>query len=584
MKKLTYDSEKFYLDGEEYRILSGTIHYFRVPEEYWVDRLTKLKNCGFNTVETYTCWNLHERQEGNFDFSGNLNLSKFIKTADDLGLNVILRPGPYICAEWDWGGLPSWLLTYDKMKLRCYDETFISKVERYYTALFEQIRPHFASNGGNVIAVQIENEYGSYGTDKRYLNEIVNIYKKNNLDCFFFTSDGASHLMLGGGTLDGYLATANFGSNPKKNFAALKDFRKDQPLMCCEFWNGWFDHWYEEHHVRDSSSTIENFKEMLDMGASVNFYMFHGGTNFAFWNGANFDEKYTPTVTSYDYDAPLSEAGDMTDKYYAIKEAIEDFTGVKQNLDVRNSEKAAYGKLPLNEYASLFDNLDNLTEKVESVMPLNMEEVGQDFGYILYRKEIKGPLYDEEYHLNIDNVHDRALIFVDGEYKGKIERGINYKDDVIISVQDGLTIRLDILVENMGRVNYGRKIIGEKKGILGCVRLNNTFLCDWEIYPLTFDDISKLEYKSERVSSPAFYKGVLNIDKPCDTFIKPENFEKGFIMVNGHNIGRFFNSAGPQKTLYIPAVYLREGENIIEIFESDKVDEALVTFTDKPEI
>lgn len=584
-KKLTYDNNNFLLDGEKITILSGTIHYFRVVEEYWEDRLKKLKNCGFNCVETYSPWNFHERKEGEFDFSGNLNVSKFIQTAADLGLNVILRPGPYICAEWEMGGLPSWLLNYKGMHLRCNDKLFLEKVERYYKAFFEQIRPHLASNGGNVIAVQIENEYGSYGDDKEYLQAIVDIYKKCNLDCFFFTSDGPCDSMFTGGTLDEYLVTANFGSHPDENFKKLKEFRPNQPLMCCEFWNGWFDHWYDIHHERDSSSTVSDFERMLEMGASVNFYMFHGGTNFGFSNGANcYDGAYEPTVTSYDYDAPLSEAGDMTEKYFAVKKAVEKFTGEKISLDVSDTKKKAYGKLKLTQFAPLFDNLHNLSEKIRCTAPRTMEEVGQDFGYILYSTDVKGPLYDDDnLELKFDEIRDRALVFFDGKYMGKIERSRPDNDKFPVKIKPGDTLHIDVLVENMGRVNYGVEIQREFKGIIGEARLNLRAHFGWDIYPLTFDDISRLTYGDE-MKVPGFFKGILETDEPCDTFIRTDGFEKGFVKVNGFNIGRFYNSAGPQKTLYIPGPLLKKGENIIEIFESDRVTEPVVTFTDTPEL
>lgn len=291
---LTVDGEHFLMDGEKTTIISGTIHYFRVIPEYWEDRLKKLKACGFNTVETYTCWNLHERREGMFDFTGGLDIAKFLDIAKGLGLNVILRPGPYICAEWDMGGLPSWLLTYPQMRFRCNDRLFLEKVRNYYKELFRYITPRLSTNGGNVIAIQIENEYGSYGDDKEYLNALTDIVKENQVDCLLFTSDGTADFMLNGGLIDNVLATANFGSNPAGNFAQLRKFRPEQPLMCTEYWNGWFDHWYEEHHTRTSIDTAEVLDEMLSSGASVNFYMFHGGTNFAFTNGANYNDVYQP--------------------------------------------------------------------------------------------------------------------------------------------------------------------------------------------------------------------------------------------------------------------------------------------------
>ena len=309
MAILTYKGNKFFLDGEEYTIISGAMHYFRIPREYWHDRLLKLKECGFNTVETYTCWNLHEPKENVFDFSGMLDLEAYIDIAKELGLNVILRPGPYICAEWEMGGLPAWLLNYPNLTIRCNDELFISKVERYYNELLGRIVPKLSTNGGNIIMMQIENEYGSYGDDHEYMQRIAEIYKKAGVDCLLFTSDGASSSMLQGGTLPEYPCVANFGSRPNENFKVLNDFRPDQPLMCGEYWVGWFDHWYEKHHVRDPKEVAKLFKDMIDCGASLNFYMFHGGTNFGYMNGANYYDKYEPTITSYDYNALLSDSG-----------------------------------------------------------------------------------------------------------------------------------------------------------------------------------------------------------------------------------------------------------------------------------
>ncbi|MBQ6019801.1 MAG: beta-galactosidase, partial [Clostridia bacterium] len=301
MKTFTYDRNCFLADGKPYTVISGAMHYFRIPAEYWHDRLLKLKQCGFNTVETYTCWNLHETKEGVFDFSGMLDIDGYLTEAENLGLNVILRPGPYICSEWDMGGLPAWLLNYHDMEFRCFDDAFISKVRRYYDRLLPIVKPHLLSHGGGVIMMQIENEYGSYGNDHDYMSAIADIYHENGIDCLLFTSDGATDSMLSGGTLPGYPCVVNFGSRPADNFAAMERFRADQPKMCGEYWIGWFDHWYEHHHTRDPQEVASLFREMLEEGASLNFYMFHGGTNFGFMNGANYYEIYEPTVTSYDY-------------------------------------------------------------------------------------------------------------------------------------------------------------------------------------------------------------------------------------------------------------------------------------------
>ncbi|MFV0504684.1 MAG: glycoside hydrolase family 35 protein [Lachnospirales bacterium] len=582
---LSYKNKDFFMDDKKYRILSGAIHYFRVVPEYWEDRLKKLKACGFNTVETYTCWNLHEPKEGHFDFSGILDVEKFIKTANDLGLKVILRPGPYICAEWDFGGLPSWLLKYKEMRIRCYDVNFISKVRAYYKELFNRVGKYLSTNGGNVIAVQIENEYGSYGNDKKYLQAIVDIYKENNVDCLLFTSDGGTLFMLNGGTMENYLTTLNFGSEPEENFSVLDKFKKDQPLMCCEYWNGWFDHWYSEHNTRASGDTAEVFDRMLKMNASVNFYMFHGGTNFAFNNGANFQVtdgvgEYQPTITSYDYNCPISESGDMTPKYFAIKEVIEKHFGKVPKITVENLPKENYGAVVLDKKASLFKNIDEISTSVESSYTQTMEELNQNFGFILYSTVLKGPF--EECEIEILGLHDRAIIYIDGEQKGIKERTNKRNDIIKIALDFNQEVKLDILVENLGRINYG-PFMKDEKGIIGGVRVGNIFHSGWIISPIPLEknDITNIKFEDNKINDqPIFMKGNFLVEECCDTFVRLDGFTKGNVFVNGFNIGRYWNTAGPQKTLYLPAPLLKKGNNEIIVFELEKAETDLILLTD----
>ena len=559
MAILTYKGNKFFLDGEEYTIISGAMHYFRIPREYWHDRLLKLKECGFNTVETYTCWNLHEPKENVFDFSGMLDLEAYIDIAKELGLNVILRPGPYICAEWEMGGLPAWLLNYPNLTIR-----------------------KLSTNGGNIIMMQIENEYGSYGDDHEYMQRIAEIYKNAGVDCLLFTSDGASSSMLQGGTLPEYPCVANFGSRPNENFKVLNDFRPDQPLMCGEYWVGWFDHWYEKHHVRDPKEVAKLFKDMIDCGASLNFYMFHGGTNFGYMNGANYYDKYEPTITSYDYNALLSEAGDLTPAYFEVRKIIEERFGNLPELTVKNSEKAAYGKLELDERYSIFDAAKLLAKPVHSAAPQFMEDIGQYYGFTLYSTTVDGPR--DEAEIKFDSVHDRAVVFIDGKYRGYYER-TREGEPVSFSLEKGENCRIDILCENMGRVNYGPKIM-DRKGVKG-VRFNLQYHFGWDMYPLPLDNISLLEYKRESgdVKTASFLKGTLKIEgEPHDTFMRLDGFTKGVVFVNGFNIGRYYNPAGPQKTLYVPAPMLKKGDNEIVVFETDHSDRSFVTFLDKPDL
>lgn len=579
MNVFTYDNEGFLLNGNRIQILSGSIHYFRVIPEYWKDRLEKLKQCGFNTVETYVCWNLHEPKEGKFDFSGILDLAKFIDIANSLGLLCIIRPGPYICAEWDFGGLPYWLLKYPNMRIRCMDKVFLEKETRYLSKIFEIIKPRLITNGGNVIMVQVENEYGSFGNDHEYIKYLVDFYIKNGIDVPIFTSDGPADIYYGGGTLGNVLPTANFGSNWENSFSFMKSYYPQYPLMCSEFWEGWFDTWYEPHHRRIPDDVAEQLDGMLSAGGNVNFYMFCGGTNFGFHNGANQYEKYSPTVTSYDYDAALTEAGDLTKRYFEVRAVAEKHFGKLNELSVENTKKQSYGKIKLNEKAELFENLSNITKPIKSAFPLPMEEMDINFGFALYSTIIDYPISEE---LIIDPIRDRALIFVNGEFKGIKERD-RVNDKIVIDNLKDQSTKIDILVENMGRINYGVAMADNLKGIVKGVRLGQQQLFGWEIYPLTMDDISNLKYNSDKQleNSPTFYKGCLSIgDEPCDTFLRLDNFHKGFVLINGFNIGRFWTDAGPQKTLYVPAPLLKKGENVVEVFELHSIQNPIIEFVD----
>ena len=585
MRNLTYDKDNFYMNGKPHVLLAGAMHYFRIPQQYWYDRLLKLKECGFNTVETYTCWNLHEPRENEFDFSGNLDIAKFIEIAQELELDIIIRPGPFICAEWEFGGLPAWLLNYEKMPLRCNDETFLSKVDRYFSKLLSIVRPYLASSGGRIIMIQVENEYGSYGNDKDYLRAIADIYKKNQIDCLYFTSDGFDQSRLSGGTLENCLAVANFGSKPER-LSILKDFRPDQPLMCGEYWCGWFDHWFEEHHTRTAEEICSDFETFFKLGASFNFYMFHGGTNFGFMNGANYRDKYEPTVTSYDYCSPLNEAGDRTPTYYAVRDLIRKYYGEVPPLTATETKKAAYGKVQLTDIADLFENIDAISKPIHSSTPKFMEDLGQSYGYILYRSVLRGPY--EKREITVEDIHDRVQIFLDGELKSTYCRWSPpaIEDMPCVELDRNSTMSIDLLVENMGRVNYGPKL-RDRKGI-SAVRLGLQYHFGWDIYCLPMEDeLIALKFKpiSLPISSPSFLRGFFNIEgAPADTFLRLDGFHKGFVKINGVNIGRYFNDAGPQKTLFVPAPFLRSGENEILVFESDSTDSLTVEFFDAPDL
>ncbi|HEX2950789.1 MAG TPA: beta-galactosidase family protein [Armatimonadota bacterium] len=579
MHQLATEGQSFTLDGQPFRILSGAMHYFRVMPEYWRDRLLKLKACGLNTLETYVPWNLHEPTPGEFDFSGILDIEQYIRMAGELGLNVIVRPGPYICSEWDFGGLPAWLLAIPGMQLRCCNKQYLDTVDRFFDELLPRLVPLQASHDGPIIALQVENEYGSYGDDKIYLRHLEDGMRQRGIDAFLFTSDGPNDTMLQGGTLPHVLKTANFGSNPEENFAKLREYQPDGPLMCMEYWNGWFDHWGEEHHMRDPHDAAQTLDAILAAGASMNLYMFHGGTNFGFMSGANCSAtKYEPDVTSYDYDAPLDEAGDPTPKYWAFRDVIGKYAPLPDISIPGPSPKGNYGTVTLQDVAPLLSSLETLAAPVASPTPVPMEQLGQNYGFILYRTKLSGPR--DAQPLVLQDVHDRAHIFIDGDYQGIIER--NTPDEVPTLAFTPGEHQLDILVENMGHTNYGPYLI-DLKGITQGVRLGNQFLFNWVIYPLPLTDLTSLRFTEAKGTQPmpAFYRGTVHIaDAPRDTFLALPGWTKGVCFINGFNLGRYWK-IGPQQTLYIPAPLLKTGDNDIIVFELDGVTTPRVEFRDK---
>ncbi|MWV46079.1 beta-galactosidase [Paenibacillus sp. HJL G12] len=600
MKGLETRGKEFIVDGAPVRIISGAIHYFRVVPEYWEDRLRKLKACGFNTVETYVAWNIHEPRKGEFVFEGMADLASFIETAGKLGLYVIVRPSPYICAEWEFGGLPAWLLKDPGMRLRCDYKPFLDHVDSYYDVLLPKLASLQRSNGGPIIAMQIENEYGSYGNDQRYLNHLKEAMTSRGIDVLLFTSDGPGDFMLQGGMVPGVLETVNFGSRVTEAFAKLGEYQQELPDMCMEFWNGWFDHWGESHHTRDAAEAAGVFGQMLEAGASVNFYMFHGGTNFGFYNGANCGEDgYAPTTTSYDYDSAISECGDLTDKFYAYRETLAKYVDLPELVLPEPIAKKNYGQVALTERVTLFDALSSLSVPVESSVPLTMEQLDQDYGFILYTTEVTGPRGASE--LVLQEVRDRALIFVNGEYQGIIDR-VQHKQPIKLAIPpEGA--KLQILVENMGRINYG-PFMKDPKGITEGVRLGNQFLYGWTIHALPLSDLEPLNFAEEagnaspgtpeaaadaggmKVSgkdTPAFYRGTFHVGETADTFLNFAGWTKGVAFVNGHNLGRYWE-IGPQTTLYIPAPFLKQGSNEIVLFELHHGQNTFITLQDHADL
>ncbi|XP_074535156.1 beta-galactosidase-1-like protein 2 [Halichoeres trimaculatus] len=586
LEGLRANSSHFTLEGQPFRILGGSIHYFRVPRAYWEDRMLKMRACGLNTLTTYVPWNLHEPERGLFNFQDQLDLRAYVTLAADLGLWVILRPGPYICAEWDLGGLPSWLLQDKGMQLRTTYPGFVDAVNHYFDKLASVVKPLMFTNGGPVIAVQVENEYGSYAKDEDYMPLIKNCLESRGINELLLTSDNWEGLRYGG--IEGVLKTINL---QRLSFGAihhLADMQPQKPLMVMEYWSGWFDVWGENHHVFHAEDMVAVVSEILERGVSINLYMFHGGTSFGFMNGAMDLGTYKPQVTSYDYDAPLSEAGDVTPKYQLLRNVFSQYHSERLPEVPSPTERTAYDTALIQQHLSLWDSLPFTEKPCRSDTPVNMENLpvnnnnGQSFGYTLYETTITcGET------LNSRNaIRDRALVFVDRQYVGCLD----YKTQELVLPEGEGERTLSLLVENCGRVNYGKALNEQRKGIVGDIFLNHAPLRGFTIYCLDMKPgfMKRLmcsgQWKSDFKSSsiPGFFLARLHVTgPPKDTFIKLPGWGKGVVFVNGQNLGRHW-FIGPQHFLYLPGPWLGSGENQIVVFEEQKAD-VKIMFVDNPE-
>lgn len=585
MKRFEIGSS-FYLDGQEFKILSGAIHYFRIQPEDWYHSLYNLKALGFNTVETYVPWNMHEPKKGQFDFQGILDIEKFLQIAQDLGLYAIVRPSPFICAEWEFGGMPAWLLTED-MRIRSSDAPYLQAVADYYDELLPRLVPRLLDKGGNILMMQVENEYGSYGEDKDYLRAIRQMMLDRGVDCPLFTSDGPWRATLRAGTLieEDLFVTGNFGSKADYNFAQMQEFfdehGKKWPLMCMEFWDGWFNRWKEPIIKRDPEELAQAVHEVLKQG-SINLYMFHGGTNFGFMNGCSArGVTDLPQVTSYDYDALLDEQGNPTPKYFAVQKMMENYYPEHPQMKPLTKESFELRDIALSEKVSLFETLADLAQPVESLYPVKMEDLGQSYGYLLYRTEASWDADEEK--IRVIDGRDRMQLFVDGklmatQYQAEIGQ------DIFVAGKKKATHRIDILMENMGRVNYGHKFLADtqRKGIRTGVCKDLHFLLNWQQYPLSFENTENIDFsKGWQPEQPAFYAFDFEMKALKDTYLDLSGFGKGLAFVNGVNIGRFWN-VGPTLSLYIPHSLLKEGHNRIIIFETEGEYEESINLVKQP--
>ncbi|MDL2208389.1 beta-galactosidase [Parabacteroides sp. OttesenSCG-928-O15] len=558
----------FLLNGEPYVIKAAEIHYPRIPKEYWEHRIQMSKALGMNTVCLYIFWNYHEPEEGQYDFTGQKDIAAFCRLAQKHGLNVIVRPGPYVCAEWEMGGLPWWLLKKKDIKLRESDPYYMERTRLFMHEVGKQLADQQITRGGNIIMVQVENEYGAFGIDKPYIAQIRDIVKEAGFtDVPLFQCDWNSNFE--NNALEDLVWTINFGTgaNIDQQFKRLKELRPTTPLMCSEFWSGWFDHWGAQHETRSAEALVNGMKEMLDKNISFSLYMTHGGTSFGHWTGANFP-NFSPTCTSYDYDAPINESGNVTPKFFEVRQLLEQYLpeGEKLSKIPDSIPTIAIPEFELTEVAPLFDNLPapKQSERIQS-----MEFFDQGWGSILYRTTLTA--CDKPQSLIITEAHDWTQVFLDGEKIATLSRMKGEGMVNLPAVKEGAV--LDILVEPMGRMNFGKGIY-DWKGITEKVELVNgketTELTNWQVYnfPVDFSFIQEKNYQPSPVvkDMPGYYKGTFTLDKVGDTFIDMRNWSKGMVWINGYAIGRYWE-IGPQQTLYMPGCWLKKGENEIIIFD-----------------
>jgi len=560
----TLGDNAFLLDGKPFQMISGEMHYPRVAREAWRARMKMAKAMGLNTIGTYVFWNLHEPQKGHFDFTGNNDVAEFVKIAMEEGLWVILRPSPYVCAEWEFGGYPYWLQNEKGLIIRSMDEKYIDEYRKYINAVGKQLASLQINHGGNILMVQIENEYGSYGNNKAYLSLNQKLFKEAGFDGLLYTCDPASD--VSNGHLPGLLPAINGIDNPARIRQIINENHNGKgPYYIAEWYPAWFDWWGTQHHTVAAEQYAGGLDSVLAAGISINMYMFHGGTTRGFMNGANFKETtpYEPQTSSYDYDAPLDEAGNATDKFMKFRGVIQKHLLPNVQLPTVPPSKAAMAIPPIRFTEAATMN-DLLPMPVSNLTPLTFEDLHQDYGFVLYRTKIKN---GNSGMLTIKELRDYALIMVNGKRVGILDRRLN-QDSLPIFLPKGEVV-LDILVENLGRINFGKYLLQNKKGITQKVLINNKEIVNWQMFSLPFEKLNNVSFKSSIISAnepPVLKKASFTLNQIADTYLNMQNWGKGVVWVNGHNLGRYWN-IGPQQTLYLPAEWLKEGNNEIEVLE-----------------
>lgn len=560
------------LGGRPFYLASGSMHYFRVHPAGWERRLKWMREFGLTAVQTYVPWNLHEPREGEFDFSGMLDLGAFLSLCEKMGLRVLLRPAPFICSEWDFGGMPWWLLKEKNQALRCMDPRFTGAVSKYYRALCPHFVPYLSTNGGPIIAVDIENEYGGYGNDQEYLLFLKEELEKNGVDVPFYTTDGNNRQMLREGSLPGVWAGVNYRIESAQAIGRLREIKPEFPPLVGEYWSGRSTYFGESFAPREVLPIAKAYREALELGAYVNFYMFCGGTNFGFMNGARITDSFVPTgqrvyraiTTSYDTDALVGEDGYPTPKYFACRRELDAYLGKPQRPEeVVHREALIHPPLRFAQCAPLFDNLRALSAPVESAGLKTFEQLDLGYGFLLYETELPAG-YPQGLPLWIRGLHDRAQVFLDGEYLGVYQRDVE-REPILLATGEK-NARLSLLVENMGRNNTGPELRDEK-GILEEVRWGAANLFHWRHWPLPLTDLSRLSFRrADPGAVPTFYRTAFSVERPLDAHLVLSGFEKGAAWLNGFNLGRYWR-VGPQQSLYIPDGLFRAGTNELMVLD-----------------
>ncbi len=560
----TLGDSVFLLDGKPFQIISGEMHYPRVPKEAWRQRMKMAKAMGLNTIGTYVFWNLHESQRGVYDFTGNNDIAAFVKIAQEEGLWVVLRPSPYVCAEWEFGGYPYWLQNEKGLIVRSKEPSYTKAYRNYLMAVGKQLAPLQINHGGNILMVQIENEYGSYGSDKEYLAMNRQMFIEAGFDGLLYTCDPGRD--VANGSLQGLMPAVNGIDKPAEVKKIVRENHNGKgPFYIAEWYPAWFDWWGTKHHTVDAKQYADRLDTVLASGISINLYMFHGGTTRGFMNGANYNDKnpYEPQVSSYDYDAPLDEAGNVTEKFMLFRNAIQHHLPANIVLPEVPAKKKSItiSNIQFSKAASL---LTILPKPISNKTPLTFEELKQPYGYVLYRTTINP---HQNALLKIKGLRDYAVVMLNGKRVGTLDRRL-YQDSLRIDASSEPQT-LDILVENMGRINFGPYLLKNTKGIVEGVELNGRPVENWQMYSLPFDDPGKMILsKTANLSDgiPAIKKGEFELKETGDTYLDLSTWGKGIVWVNGHQLGKYWN-VGPQQTVYVPKEWLKEGKNEIMIFE-----------------